>query len=159
MTTETSEDCGVVVTSKTNLLRLSGVDIGEYWPQIQTGIERSFPPQACDVERTLSNIQQALLENRMQCWVGIVDDRVVGSVVTAIATDNCIGAKNLLIYSLYWPRTDSGETWEDGLQTLREFARGTGCQKIIGYTQSGAVRKRVIELGGEAKTVMIELEV
>jgi hypothetical protein len=80
-------------------------------------------------------------------------------LITTISQDKVSGTKSLLIYCLYAFGKTYKETWVEGFETIKRFAKGEGCHRIVGYTAEPKIREIVDKLGGSTKYTFVSLEV
>ena len=133
------------------LARLTPDQVSNFWDVIKVAVEQSHPPFVGEKEDRDNNILQALLEDRMDCWMDYTTNGE-GSVLnvillTTVTVDDCSGERCLLIYSIYGYRRSDGLSWVNGIETLKKWARYHGCQKIIAYTNSARVLAITEKLG------------
>lgn len=143
------------------LIKLSNEEIVTYWDDVKDTLKFALPPTA-DVEgdeASLNSILQMLLEGFMQAWALLGDNAVHAIVITTIQHDLGMGTKSLLIYSLYGFKLIDASLWQDGLSTLRTYAKDNACVYITGYTKVPRIVEVVKELGGDVSTLFIKLEV
>jgi hypothetical protein len=147
------------------LLQLTPDQITKFWDTIEEAINESVPiyAQGIAVELRNRNIHEALLLGKMQAWAGfgLVEDRpaLVGLVVTTIEEDPCSRVTNLSIYSLYGVENIDRKIYEDGLATLRKFAQGSGCSRILAITDNPRVIQLIRMMGGETRYVLATLDI
>lgn len=98
------------------------------------------------------------MQGRMQIWIEEEEGKVRGFVVTAVTIEEFSKTKNLLIFSLYSNGTLSAEKWKEGLVTIKEYAKKSGCNKIVGFTIKPLVESIIIKLGGRAINTLVEFE-
>ena len=145
------------------LVRLLPDDIEKGWNVISKALEESVPDHVKVDDIGLSNILYALLEDKLQCWLisdsDFKENGMHGILTTLSVVDPPSGTRNLLIYSLLAYRRITKELLMDGYATLREYARGKGCFKIIAYTDVQSIENMVLAMGGKTGHTLVELEV
>ena len=133
--------------------------IGRYWKDIKDTLSYNLIPTAELTEEGMTNILNNLMLGGMQAWVAIEGESIKALVVTQVVNEIGTGTNNLLIYSLYGYSFIDPKTWQEGIETLRAFARGKDCVNIIGYTKVGRIVDIVKQLGGDTSMTLIKLEV
>lgn len=146
------------------MLRLLQPDqVSIYWTDIRATIQASIVPLAEATDETLNLILEAILREEMQVWAILEEvegeTNVKGVAVTYINVDVGTQTKNIVVYSLCGYSLLKEETWWDGLEGLKSFARRNGCVGIVGYTKVPRIKEIVEKLGGKAEYVFVELEV
>ena len=149
------------------LVKLLPDQISRYWQVISHAIEVAAPPIVHCSPNRMNNILQALLEDRMQCWLITEPNEdkgisILGLVVTTVTEDYCSGTKNLLVYALYSysDRLIPKATWEDFYETLKKFGKSQGCCQIAGYTNNPAIIRIVRDiLKGNTEYRLVRLEI
>ncbi len=137
------------------LIRLLPEQASRYWGDIKMAVEKSLPPiVGMQVDR-MNNILTSVLSGLTTVWVS-TEQRPEGNVITGIVLtkfihDDASGTKSLLIYCLYGYGDGKLESWESGFETLRTFAKGNGCHRIIAYTDVPSIIKYVEKLGMDTK--------
>jgi len=126
--------------------------ISRYWEDIKEGLSRALPPGPSDREvKILTGLQIGY----MQCWVSYRKETngtvVDGAVVTALINDQVHGTRNLLLYALWAVEDTHKTTWDEGIEALRKFAKGKGCNRVVGYTDQELVIGLCRATGGEAR--------
>jgi hypothetical protein len=119
----------------------------------------ALPPNVKVDEEKLTNVLEAIINGEMQVWGCGKDEELFSVLATAIAVDQFSGERNLLIYIMYGYKLMTQDLWQDGLATLRDFAKAKGCTYIIGYTCVPRILEVVKELGGDTSNVLVRLEV
>lgn len=140
------------------LQRLTNDDVVKRWSVIKEGIMRSLPPTVPLSEDSISGILSSLISGRLQCWIENGEEEIKGLVLTGVMEDEFAGIRNLLIFSIYSNRTSSPEDWRDGINTLKAYAKGRGCYKIIAFTDREIVESIVLKLGGQVSRVLVEFD-
>lgn len=111
--------------------------------------------------RTL--LLHALLRNEMQAWmVYRVQDgerRRMALATTRVKFDPATETRNLVVVSLYGYERMEEAGWRAGLSTLKEYAKGAGCDKLVAYADSDRVMELVDMLGGERGYTLVLWEV
>ena len=135
------------------LIQMLPDQVSELWDVLKPSIMSSMPGHWKKDDVIASNILQAVLADKMQCWVyQNVDDeaKLEGVVLTSVFHDQCSGVKNLVIYglaSMKHAKIVDIETWRSGLATLIKYGKGIGCHNIAAYT----VVPRIVEVAEALK--------
>jgi len=137
------------------LQRLTSEDIAKWWSNISEALSLSFPPTVEHKDNSVSNILQALIDGRMQCWMEVQEGKALGIVTTAIVEEPFSGTCNLLIYS-FFSHNMIADQWRDGLNTVREYAKSRKCYKIIAFVDKDRVATIAEKLGGKVINVLVE---
>ena len=140
------------------LIKLLPDQVSNNWDTIGYAIENSLPPIAGESDEKMNNILMALLDGRMDCWVSLNGDgRINGVVSTAVMYDDLSGVRSLLLYSIYAFGWAGEDTWAEGFETLKKYAKGKDCSNITGYTEFDSLIRRAKDMGGEAKQTFVSL--
>lgn len=144
------------------LVKLLPEQVMRFWDQIEECIRVSLPPMLEESNENILRIQESLLVERMQCWLGVEDlleTTIYGIMTTSFCYDDCTGQKNLLIFSLTIVNAYPETLWKDSYETLRKFAAFHECKQIIAYTNLDSVAMIVRNLGGDDSWKMLKLPV
>lgn len=135
------------------VVRATPDQIIEGWNVYKDAILLSLPPITDKEDVRSVNIYNALLDGRMQLWLGMDEEQeeVLGIATTCIITDPGTLQRNLLIYSLTSMKGDGFDLWKDGLNDMKEFAKLNRCYLITAYTSNEEVLRIVNRLGGNSK--------
>jgi hypothetical protein len=141
------------------LICLQPDQVAKFWDLIKLSIEKSAPPivkRKPDTNRFL----EAAYNGVLQVWVERNDvGEVVCVLTTAVTEDFCSGGKNLVIYSLYSVGEITRDSWVNGYNTIKEFARSKGCDNVVGYTTEEVVKRLARFFGGDASFTYVMMEV
>jgi hypothetical protein len=136
-------------------LKLTSDQVERYWDELAPVIVPVLGPEVAQDWDLRTNVLQALIQNRMQVWVmyrGNGDEwRRVAIATTRIVTDYLVEQSTLYITSLYGFERIEAEGWQSGFATLREYARGAGCVKMLAHTESDRVMELAEVLDKPAK--------
>lgn len=142
------------------LIRLLPEQVANCWEDIRVAIEASLPPVVGMQSDRMQNILEALLLEELIAWISVDKDKVVdGVVVTSFMVDKNSGTKSLLLYCLYGYGEICRSSWEEGVETLRKFAKHSGCHRVIGYSDVPSLIKWVEKVGGETRYRFLSIEV
>lgn len=142
------------------LIRLLPDQAANCWDDIKEAIEKSLPPVVGMQSDRMQNILTALLLEELIAWISVNKEKVIdGIVITSFVFDKSSGTKSLLLYCLYGYGEVCRSSWEEGVETLRKFAKHSGCQRVIGYTDVHSLVEWVKKVGGEARYTFLSIEV
>jgi len=132
------------------LVRLTKDQIVHQWDTIKVAVRESLPPIADGAEDRMSRILSNMVFGTMQVWISQENNQMSGLVVTTVTEDGSSGIKNLLIYCGYSFREVSRREFVEGIVTLKKYAKGKGCSRIVTYTTHPGFEQLFTRLGGEA---------
>ena len=147
------------------LLKLSDDQVVRYWEDIKDAIVAAVPPLAESGIAHTTQLLENILMGQLQVWIlaeSKGNDLAVdtkGTVVTTVWKDIGTGARSLLIYALWGYSFIEAPLWQDGLETLRKFARAERCTKIVSYSKVPRIIQIAEGLGANTETRLITLEV
>jgi hypothetical protein len=141
------------------LAKLSPELVSKYWNEIFPMIEAAMPVVS-NIEQRRKRILSSCLSGELVCWAILdQDNQLLGLATTTFTLDNIDGERNLLLYTLFSKNGIADETWTDNYNCLRAFARGQGCQFIIGYTSMLRLVELAEMLGARTDERIIRMEV
>lgn len=130
------------------------------WEDLFPTIVSALPNVNVNDAFAKSAMQQAIVKGILTCWLATGDDdKVFAVMTTTVSLDFVTGGRNMLIYSITGLREISDEEYIDGIKTLKEHCLLSKCQQIIAYTKISKVAKIFKEMGGDAETVFLQMEV
>jgi len=146
------------------LVRLTSDQISRFYDDIEAGVVAAVPPLAGSSPEAITNLMEAMIAGVMEVWMLCQakeegPPEVYAMLVTGSYRDIGTGALTLLIYALYGYTMVPEELWQDGLDTLRKYARSIGACSIGAFTSVPRVRDIAKALGGDVSTTYIRLEV
>lgn len=145
------------------LVRLLPDQIAEYWELLEHAIEVALPPVVGESPDKMKHILENLLTGKMDCWASFkVENKNIaidGAMATMIVEDQMSGTRDLLIYSVYGIQDIARGSWAAGYETIKKWAKGNKCGRIVGYTSVPSVITAVKRLGGDASQTYITLPV
>jgi hypothetical protein len=140
------------------LIRLLPEQASRNWNDIKFAIEESLPPVVGMQSDRMSNILKAVLTEELIVWVSAEKDKdISGILITAFTFDKPSGTKSLLLYCVYGYGDVNRNAWIEGAETIRKFAIGEKCNRIIGYSDTPSIIKFVESIGGETKYRFLSL--
>ena len=135
------------------LIKILPDQVTANWDVISFAIEKSLPPFVQITATRMSNILTALLTSNLECWISVDKEKTIEAVATTqMLEDFASGTKTILIYSTYGFNPISEVSWSEAFNTLCQYARNAGCQKISCYTTSEAIIHQANKFGGEIET-------
>jgi len=140
-------------------------EISEHWESfIKQAVVASLPPTVAGNPEQPDFVLAALMQERMQGWVGYREEAgektPVGFMTTMFTGEIGIEVKNLLVYSLFATEHLTEAAVRAGFEVLQKFAKDNKCFKIIGYTNIPRVVEIVQALpSGKADFVLVSMEV
>ena len=142
-----------------DLLKLSTKQVGTRWDQIKFAINKSLPPLVEGGDIRMENILDALLKDKMHCWVMEADSKIAAVATTTFMVDPGTKQISLFIYSIFSLHALDINEWQAGFQTLGKWARAMGCLNIVGFTNVSRVVDIVKSLGGSANQMLISIPI
>jgi len=145
------------------LIKLLPENVTRNWDIIKPAIERGLVPIAEEGLDKMNKILESLLAGVIECWVQTKETEE-GTKIHSIATtqvlhDYVSDTKSLLIYSIYNFRPMQDDDWVENYYTLKKYAVGRGCRKIIAYSKEPAIIQLIQRLGGESELTFLTLPV
>lgn len=93
-------------------------------------------------EMVKANLLRGILSGVTQCWIYTREDVGVGMVLTNVTKEPYSQTRDLLVYAVVSNGNSKPEDWNDGLDTLVQFAKNKGCMRITAFTNN----KKLIRL-------------
>lgn len=144
------------------LIQLLPDQISKFWDVIKYALESSPPlPNKTNRDDWINRILSSCLSGKLDVWVSYTKgdrNKVEGIVMTSIAIDNLMYAKELLIYYIYSYDTVDRASWMDGLITITKYAINKGCDRIVAYSDNDNVIGIVKKLGGSTNVRYISFD-
>lgn len=128
---------------------MSPEQVSEGWEMVGGMIEKSLAPIGIANHVTMTNALTAVLSDQLVCWMIADETGPKGLVTTCVVQDPITNVDSLLIYSMYGYGV-SRQLMLDGIQKLKEYAKGIGCQFLSAYTILPNVGEVVKATGGNA---------
>ena len=142
-----------------SLVRLFPEQIEEKWELIAPMLAQSLPPWMRVQRDTLTCILEKLLLEEATLWCLRRDDKLYGLVMLSELEDKVIGLRALLVYSIYALIQITPELWEEGLETLKTFARSRGYSGIVAFSNIPGIIAACDRSGARTEFHLIEFEV
>lgn len=138
------------------LVRLTPEQIGTYWNLFKKPILETEHKFLQGNWGLANNIFTHCLAGTAQAWVLYREEKekVVGFFITMLVKEPVSGIDNLLLYMAYVFIMPSEEEIKICVDTLRNFAKGSGCKNIVYYIRTELAKKLTSSAFGErAKTI------
>jgi hypothetical protein len=135
------------------IIKLTPEQISKSWDFIRYGIVSVPSPIADPSPAGIRSILSHLLMGTVQCWAMFEKDelsggeRITGFVLTTIAEDFISGGKFLNIYDLFFISAPGKDVFEQGLQSVVDFAKANGCNKVTAYSTVTGIIDVATKLG------------
>lgn len=165
ITKDMSEEQQVAELDKgARLRKLTGEQVTKYWDLILESLYSSTVPESNLTEGMITEIFSKMLAEEMDVWFSLTpvekDGKqslsLQGIVVTVIRHEPCSGTKYLLVYSAKGFRVVSSVARRQTWDTLMEYGRQNGCERLVSYTCRDRVANVLQRLGGvEASRVFV----
>jgi hypothetical protein len=141
------------------LLEMLPEQVANAWGILERLIGNALPPLAERSERKMNNILTSLLLGKATCWMSYKEPNEVDTiVVTMIVVDDLSDTKSLLIYCANALKIMDGDVYEGIIKTLSKYAKGKGCEKIVGYISNPKLIKMVEKYGGDCSYQLMTFE-
>lgn len=107
-------------------------------------------------EDAVFEIVERIARGAAQCWMGVGVEEVNGEeaprtvygvMLTTITEDPLTSGRFLLLYALWAYQKLTAEMLAMGRQTLTDFAKQNGCQRIVAHVEDPRMRRYVQSLG------------
>lgn len=143
------------------LIKLLPEQIPTYWDEIKEGMLRTIPTGVPD---RASKILNKLLLGSAQCWLSYHrsdsgEPEIDGVIITVIVEDQVHDMLNLDIYALWSIGKTTQESWIEGIEALKKYARKKGCSRVIGRSNVNSILEFVRRAGGQAEYTLIAFDV
>lgn len=145
------------------LLRLMPDQITRYWEDISSAMVAAVPPLGKVDQAGLNNLLEAFLLEDLQAWILFEDKDGVALIYALAVTKEWVDIgtkdKSLLIYALWGYTLVPDNLWNEGLETLKNFARGRRCSRVCAFSKIPRIIEITKRLGWETETRLLTLEV
>jgi len=141
------------------LLMLLPEQVPQYWEDIREGMNRAVPSDIPDRDQ---KVLEKLQIGMMQTWISYRrgDKTTVDAcIITAIVNDQVHETRNLLVYAIWAIERTVWKSWTEGLEALKKFAKGKGCNRVIGYTKFDMMVKLAKETEGNTEYIFLSWNV
>ncbi len=130
------------------LVMLMPDQVMRYWDLVKEGLEETLPPYVTNSPNKMEDIQMGLLIGKAQCWLFINNEPTVKCVViTRTIHDDLTDSEIFEITSLRSFNKILGEEWVEGFETIKKYAYGCKCDKIVFYSDNEIMLKITGKLG------------
>ena len=133
------------------LVKLELTDVHKLWPTIK----RALNTIGTGMEEPES-VLEAMLEGKVQCWLIMDGNGLIGFGTTLLGTKEPQGERILIIRDLYSLNGISAEVAKEAQKTIEVFARQNGCTEIIGYTDNKFAVAKARKLGYKISTIVVK---
>ena len=116
------------------LEKIKAIEVISEWNKLGPMIEGKLPPYIGNAPGRTERLLSAILLGHVVCWKVVENNNVEAIFITNITRDAVGGANGLYISSLYVTPSLKAETWLQAWLQLEEYARQSGCNKIVVYT-------------------------
>jgi len=147
------------------LVRLTSEQISRCYDHLEAAVRVSVPPTGGREKGSEQKVMENLLAGRMQAWLLCVEgedleiESAHAAVITVLMKDPGTGFPTLLVYSLCADTETPPALAEDGIDTLRKYARSQGANLLSMFTSVPKVRDLVRAIGGSSDDWYLTLEV
>lgn len=145
-------------------LRMRNEWVTGAWPLCRRVLLEHFPEFLGNEESSLSNILEACMHDRMQCWCVVerLEEKnynIMAMLFTAFSHDDISRVKHLIVYTACKVRPFPREFWNEVSSKLKKFAVAHKCKNIIAYSTNEAAVKLMLLLGGRVDAMLLAMEV
>jgi len=145
------------------LTKLLPDQIAKFWDIIKYAVEESLPPIVGESPDKMQNILTGCLDGSLEVWISHkrTEDvtRIEAVVLTEFLYDRPSKTKSLLIYCLYGYEDIAKESWTEGLEVLKKYAKGRGCKQVVAYSEVPMIIELSKKLGGEARFMYLTFNI
>lgn len=122
--------------------------ISKVWDSIKYAIAKVERLSEADIKSYYNTLLVALLNDKAQCFVRLDENKqLIGIAVTRLINDEVTGDKALVVSCLYSFKSVDMEFWKSDIEMIKQFARTSGCKKIIAYSTNERVYEIVQSIG------------
>jgi len=130
------------------------------WDVIAPMLAQSLPPTIGNNPVIMANILTAVLTETADVWVHLDDKGMYTAVIlTTIMLDPIMNIRMLLIYCLYGLQPIEDPMWDDGIDSLRRYAKARGCHNVIAYTSFKHVKDVMEKRGVDVTNTLLNIGV
>ncbi|MHA2064641.1 MAG: hypothetical protein ACXABY_09735 [Candidatus Thorarchaeota archaeon] len=133
------------------LVKLALTDVHEFWPLMKKALRTSGKE-----EDSSERLLEAMLGERVQCWLIVDGASLIGFVATQMVTREIEGDKSLFIRHYYSLNGVSEELSDDVEDTLLVYAKGRGCSSIVAYADDEKAIAKAVEEGCKKTTLIVK---
>lgn len=142
------------------LLKTVPEQVSSKWEIFAPLLEKSLPPTVTNRRLRMANVLRAILMEELQVWVFVDENQVERYIMsTTIRTDKVSLGKDLLVYSFTSLGQVEPRYVKQGVEVLKKYAKGNGCQSIIAYSADERVTRFFEGLGGSANYKLMQMRV
>ena len=146
------------------LIKLLPSQTAKIWDIVRFCYLRSLPPGTSESSEAVQGVLHSLLLETSQCWVGLdkteadVDNQVYVVLLSKIIIDEVTQERNLCLYTIFGFRPIPDAMWEQGIESLKAFAKANRCTYITSLSAHPKVME-VCQRLGFVSTRLLSLEV
>ena len=131
------------------LIRFLPHKVAEFWEELLPHIQRGVPLEKGESPEKFNNILEALLTERMVCWISVDSKhkRADGVILTIITRDAIAETFSLLIYCVASIKHFGEQSWMEGMEALAKYATASGCVEIVSFAPNPVSIKWSEKLG------------
>ena len=142
-------------------MRLPPEQISKDWKSIYEAIKVSLPPVAQENnEKTEGNVNRALLNGSLECWVlvkGESEECILCTV--SLGVDLISRERNMFLYTIYGYKPVYFNVLYLLFDGLKRYAKSIGCTTFIAYTSNKRILALVKALNWSTDFNLIHTEV
>ncbi len=139
------------------LLQLLPSQVSAIWDTLGPAIADALPFESDNGQ--LTTLLQTVIKDRVQVWLLLnSEEKIIAVATTTIAMDPA-GIKSLLIYAIYGFKGARQSVWEDGLATLKGYAKRVGCSTVTAYATNDNVESMFVKLGARKTAAFMTMNV
>jgi GH15 family glucan-1,4-alpha-glucosidase len=139
------------------LVLLLRTQVSDYWPMMEPHILQSLPPTVHSVDS--AHMLASLMIGMAQVWLftNKKQDSHLGFVITTNVLD-LSETRTMLVYNAILLDKTAKIVWEEEWNTLRRYAKETGCTKIAAYVANSKIIKVLNERGADTKFTYVNMD-
>lgn len=136
------------------LIRFLPHKVAEFWDEILPLVQRGVPLAKGESPEKFNNILEALLTERMVCWVSVDSQqkRADGIMLTMITRDAISETYSLLVYCIASIKRFGEQSWIEGVEALIKYATASGCVEVVSFASNPVSNKWTEKLGFDSET-------
>ena len=142
------------------LVKLIPEQVSDNWDILAPYFADSLPPIVKYTREGMANILRAVLFEDLHVFIYYNEDDEAQYIVSAcIQSDVVVLQRRLVVYTVSAVRDMNAKLWEDGLDSLKKFARSENCHSIVAYSANEQITKFLGSRGANTKYTLIDIEV
>jgi len=146
------------------LIKLLPSQTAKIWDIVRFCYLRSLPVGTKEDSEAVQGVLHSLLLETSQCWVGVdkaepdPNNQVYVVLLSKILIDEVTQERNLCLYTIFGFRPIPDEMWEQGIESIKQFAKANRCSYITSLSAHPKVME-VCQKLGFISTRLLSLEV